>query len=94
MPRRTNRHAQERAHGSPTVGARPQETPHKKPHLETPGRPPISGAGASRSPWRSHRSPRNPGHPGSKQGASWHGSRLCEPRAGIGTLPGEHSEPG
>eukprot|EP00959_Pyramimonas_sp_CCMP1952_P373506 7822435-Pyramimonas_sp.AAC.1 len=39
--------------------------------------------GASRFPWQSHRPPKkNPGHPGGKQGISWHGLPPCRPRIG------------
>eukprot|EP00959_Pyramimonas_sp_CCMP1952_P103725 2169076-Pyramimonas_sp.AAC.1 len=57
----------------PVVGARPQETFHKKPGPEAPGRPLLSGAGTPRLPQQSHRNPRNPGLPGGRQGVSWHG---------------------
>eukprot|EP00959_Pyramimonas_sp_CCMP1952_P171186 3576967-Pyramimonas_sp.AAC.1 len=50
-----------------TAEASPQETPHRKPNTETPGRPLIFGAGTSRFALKSNRNRRNPGHPGGKQ---------------------------
>eukprot|EP00959_Pyramimonas_sp_CCMP1952_P015068 319069-Pyramimonas_sp.AAC.1 len=63
-------------HNRYAVEASSQETFHKKPNPEAPGRPLVFDVGTSRFPWQHHRNPRSPGHPGGEQGASWHGSLL------------------